>query len=120
MVQNHDFPNVMKINITNCKLSDENSEIYFKDLYSLLFQLNIGNYTIAHKKMVGGADAEVFRNRKGKFSINVQVVCNARLKIQDIVANWGGSTHDATIFNNSLVKTKFENGDFRNLEISRR
>lgn len=33
---------------------------------------------------------------------------------QNIVARWPGSAHDATIFNNSLVKIKFDRGDFRN------
>lgn len=59
-------------------------------------------------------DAEVFRNRKGYFSINVQLVCNANLKIMNLVARWPGSTHDTTIFNNSYLKTEFENRHFEN------
>lgn len=56
----------------------------------------------------------MFRNRKRYFSINVQVVCNAEMKIMDLVARWPGSAHDATIFNNSLIKMKFERGEYQN------
>ncbi|KAJ8915261.1 hypothetical protein NQ315_014768 [Exocentrus adspersus] len=62
----------------------------------------------------GQDDGEVFRNRKGYFSLNIQVVCNADLKIMDIVARWPGSTHDMTIFNNSMIRARFEARQFEN------
>ncbi|XP_055855004.1 putative nuclease HARBI1 [Episyrphus balteatus] len=62
----------------------------------------------------GGDTAENFRNRKGYFSINVQVLCACNLKIQDIVTRWPGSTHDSLIFSNSAIKYQFDNGRFRN------
>ncbi|KAJ8912984.1 hypothetical protein NQ315_000041 [Exocentrus adspersus] len=62
----------------------------------------------------GGEDAEVFRNRKGYFSINTQAVCSSNLKILDLVARWPGSTHDATIFMNSRLRARFENNEFPN------
>ncbi|KAJ8915524.1 hypothetical protein NQ315_012405 [Exocentrus adspersus] len=51
----------------------------------------------------GGQNAEIFRNRKGYFSVNVQAVCDAQLMIRDIVARWPGSTHYSTIFNGSRI-----------------
>jgi len=63
---------------------------------------------------VGGEDAEIYRNRKCIFSINVQVVGGPNLKIQDIVARWPGSTHDAVIFNNSRILGRFDAGEFVN------
>ncbi len=42
-----------------------------------------------------------FRNRKGYCSINVQVVCDEKAHITNIVARWPGSTHDSRIFDNS-------------------
>jgi len=54
--------------------------------------------------------AEIYRNRKGYFSLNVQTVSNARLMITDIVARWYGSAHDVTIFNNCSLRAKFETG----------
>ncbi|XP_031331955.1 putative nuclease HARBI1 [Photinus pyralis] len=56
----------------------------------------------------GGDDAERYRNRKGYFSINVQTVCDAELRIQNIVARWPGSVHDSTIFGNSRLKALME------------
>lgn len=60
----------------------------------------------------GGENAELYRNRKGYFSINVQAVINARLEFIDIVTRWPGATHDSTIFNNSQIKALFEAGRF--------
>lgn len=59
----------------------------------------------------GGNRAEVFRNRKGYFSIK-QVIGNADYKNMDIVDRWPGSVHDTTIFNYSIVRARFENGEF--------
>lgn len=61
----------------------------------------------------GGEQAELFRNRKGYFSINVQAVCDADLIIRDIVARWPGSVHDMTIFNDSILRARLENNEFR-------
>nr|CAI5842218.1 unnamed protein product [Callosobruchus analis] len=62
----------------------------------------------------GGEDGEVYRNRKSYFSINVQLVCDRNLKINNIVARWPGSAHNATIFNHSRLRTRFEAGEFGN------
>lgn len=56
---------------------------------------------------------EEFRNRKGYFSLNVQVVCGPDQQITDIVVRWPGSVHDSRIFNNSSIKMRFENGEFQ-------
>jgi len=62
----------------------------------------------------GGLDAEMYRNRKGYFSINVQTICDADLRIQNIVYTFPVSTHDSTIFNHSNIRGRFERGDMRN------
>lgn len=60
--------------------------------------------------LIGGNDAELFRNRKSYMSINVQTICDANLLITDVVARWPGSTHDSTIYQNSSRYRKFEEG----------
>lgn len=60
----------------------------------------------------GGNNPELYRNRKGWFSINVQAVCDANLKFMDIVARWPGSTHDSRIFNASELCARLEMGEF--------
>lgn len=65
----------------------------------------------------GGEEGEIFRNRKGYFSLNVQTVSDADLRIRNIVARWPGSCHDQTIFNNSRLKFNLENGRFRNFHL---
>ncbi|XP_020298875.1 putative nuclease HARBI1, partial [Pseudomyrmex gracilis] len=76
----------------------------------------IGAIDCTHVKLLspGGEEAEVYRNRKGIFSINVQAVCNSALKFVDIVARWPGSTHDSTILNASTIRARFMNGEMGN------
>lgn len=74
----------------------------------------IGAIDCTHVRIqsLGGRFAEVYRNRKGYFSLNVQTISDSNLKILDIVARWPGSTHDQTIFINSAIRQRFERGDF--------
>lgn len=58
----------------------------------------------------GGNDAELFRNRKSYFSLNIQAICNTDMEFGDIVARWPGSSHDSTIFNNCVQRARFEQG----------
>nr|CAI5853321.1 unnamed protein product [Callosobruchus analis] len=62
----------------------------------------------------GTDNAEVFRNRKGYFSINVQTVSSADLQIMDLVARWPGSTHDQIIFDNSRIFQRLHANAFGN------
>ena len=43
-------------------------------------------------------NAELFRNRKGFFSLNVQAVSGPNLEIQNIVVRWPGSVHDCIVY----------------------
>jgi nuclease HARBI1 len=58
----------------------------------------------------GGNDAEIYRNRKGYFSVNVQLVCDSTGYISDVVARWPGSVHDSTVFDNSHLRAVLEAG----------
>jgi hypothetical protein len=58
----------------------------------------------------GGPHAELYRDRKGKFSINVQAVCNSDGIFTNCVIKWYGSAHDSRIFDNSYLKYQLENG----------
>ena len=56
----------------------------------------------------GGDDPEIYRNRKGYFSINVQLTCDRTGYITDVVARWPGSVHDSTIFDHSHIRALLE------------
>lgn len=75
----------------------------------------IGAIDCTHIKIrsPGGKEPEIFRNRKNFFSINVQTISDAKLRIQNIVARWPGSSHDSNIFRNSCIKRKFDEGKFQ-------
>jgi len=74
----------------------------------------IGAIDCTHVKIQspGGHNAEIFRNRKQFFSLNVQTVADPFLKIRDIVVRWPGSSHDSHIFRNSALCADLENRRF--------
>ncbi|XP_051175595.1 putative nuclease HARBI1 [Leptopilina boulardi] len=85
------------------------------DFYSIShFPRIISALDCTHIKVqsFGGNQAELYRNRKGYFSLNVQCTCDAHLKFTNIVLRWPGSTHDSTIFNYSKLRARLENGEF--------
>jgi len=87
-----------------------------QDFYNIAkFPMVIGAMDCTHVKIrsPGGDNAEAYRNRKHFFSINVQTICDANLKILDIVGRWPGSSHDSTIFSNSTIRGKFERGEIK-------
>ncbi|XP_055851311.1 putative nuclease HARBI1 [Episyrphus balteatus] len=91
-----------------------------RNLYAIAkFPRTTGAIDCTHVRIQspGGSDPELFRNRKGWFSLNVQTVAAADLKIIDIVARWQGSTHHQRIFNLSNSKQRFERGDFEHFII---
>ncbi len=63
----------------------------------------------------GGENAELFRNRKVFFSLNVQAVSGPNLEIQNIVVRWPGSVQDSRIFENSRLCAQFERGDIQGM-----
>ncbi|XP_050500857.1 putative nuclease HARBI1 [Diabrotica virgifera virgifera] len=63
----------------------------------------------------GGNNGEVFRNRKGFFSLNVQVVSGPRREIMDIVVRHPGSSHDSLIFDRSALRVRMERGEIPGL-----
>ncbi|XP_071052055.1 putative nuclease HARBI1 [Onthophagus taurus] len=97
--------------------TENNIQKIQRDFYNIaLFPSIVGCIDGTHIKIQspGGEEGEIFRNRKGYFSINVQVVGDSDLKVQDIVARWPGSTHDMTIYSNSRIRARLEGGEFRN------
>jgi nuclease HARBI1 len=65
----------------------------------------VGAIDCTHVKIdsVGGPNAELFRNRKDYFSINVQAVCDADLNFLNVAARWYGSAHDSRILEDSSL-----------------
>ncbi|XP_025191947.1 putative nuclease HARBI1 [Melanaphis sacchari] len=80
------------------------------------FPMVIGALDCTHVKIKfpGGNYAEAYRNKNNFFSINVQIICDSRLKILDIDAKWPGSSHDSAIFDNSAIRRKLDNFHIEN------
>ncbi|RZC41630.1 DDE Tnp 4 and/or Plant tran domain containing protein [Asbolus verrucosus] len=62
----------------------------------------------------GGPNVELYRNRKRYFSLNLQNICDSKLKIRYIIARWPGFVHDSTTFNDSPLPVEFEMGTYNN------
>ncbi|RVE46114.1 hypothetical protein evm_009188 [Chilo suppressalis] len=54
------------------------------------------------------APGNIFYNRKGFYSINCQVICNAKGRIINVNPNFPGSTHDAAVWRASNVNKSLE------------
>lgn len=83
-----------------------------EDFFAIAGMRNIiGAIDCTHIKIKnpGGNNPALYINRKGFFSLNVQVVCDANCKILDIVARWRGSAHDSRVWNECHLKRMFEN-----------
>ncbi|KAJ8972846.1 hypothetical protein NQ314_000011 [Rhamnusium bicolor] len=55
-----------------------------------------------------GFEEHNYLNRKGFHSKNVQIICDYDLKILNINAIYGGATHDAYIWRNSIINQELE------------
>ncbi|KAK4885277.1 hypothetical protein RN001_001548 [Aquatica leii] len=53
--------------------------------------------------------AIVFLNRKGYYSLNVQIICNANLKILAVNARYPGSVHDSAIWITNVIRREVKN-----------
>ncbi|XP_021180962.3 putative nuclease HARBI1 [Helicoverpa armigera] len=53
---------------------------------------------------------EEYRNSKGYYSFHVQAVCDADLKLLNVVSQWPGSAHESTIFDNSVLRAQCDDG----------
>ena len=48
--------------------------------------------------------------RKGFHALNIQIICDADIRITNIISKWPGSSHGAYIFENSNIYRMFEAG----------
>ncbi|KAK7922333.1 hypothetical protein WMY93_009235 [Mugilogobius chulae] len=69
----------------------------------------LGAIDCTHVQIRAPSDnALIYINRKGTYSINVQVICDAMCRITHVFANYPGSTHDSFILANSAIPAVFQ------------
>ncbi|KAI5634262.1 DDE superfamily endonuclease domain-containing protein [Phthorimaea operculella] len=79
----------------------------FQDMYGIPHTLGAvdGTHISIHKPPINHptAPGSLFYNRKGYYSINCQMICDAKSRITSVNPNFPGSTHDAAIWQSSNV-----------------
>ena len=64
-----------------------------------------------HVRIKAPSEAEeAYVNRKGVHTVNIQAVCDADMKVTNVVAKWPGSAHDSFIWRNSSLQQLFQHG----------
>jgi nuclease HARBI1 len=94
----------------------EEQDNIVQEFYNIARMPNVlGTIDCTHIRVIsqGGDYGELFRNRKGYFSLNVQTISDPKLKIRDIVSRWYGSSHDSTIWSQSYRHNQFLLGMYR-------
>lgn len=66
-------------------------------------------------KNPGGNAAEIFRNKEGWHSFNIQAVVGPDLQFLNLVARWPGSSQDSFIFDSSSLKQRIDNGELQGI-----
>lgn len=82
----------------------------FYDMHG--FPCVIGAIDCTHVPIKAPENALSFLNRKRRFSMNIQVVTDAKMKILSYCARFPGSVHDAYIWSQSGLRQQFVNGQF--------
>lgn len=77
------------------------------------FLKSIGATDCTHVQLVSPSDREhIYRNRKHTHSLNVQVVCDSKGIITNIVAKYPCSVHDSFILRNSALFSNLGDGEY--------
>ncbi|XP_050705937.1 putative nuclease HARBI1 [Eriocheir sinensis] len=84
-----------------------------QDFYGLSgFPSVIGAIDCTHIPIKAPANAVVYLNRKRKYSLNVQVVADSKMRIISFCASFPGSVHDSYIWRQSVLRQQFVEGQY--------
>ncbi|KAK0148560.1 putative nuclease HARBI1 [Merluccius polli] len=103
---------VMELNVTNLSTKAQISKSYILFFAEIAgFPNVIGAIDCTHIAIKAPSEGEyAYVNRKHFHSLNVQIICDAQMRLTNIVARWPGSTHDSFVLTNSSVGNRLEPG----------
>lgn len=105
LITNHLAPNFIKFPAT----PEQKQEIKNEFFRRFNFPGIIGAIDCTHVRILCPTlEEHNYLNRKGYHSLNVQIICDAMLKILAINPRHGGATHDSHIWRMSNIKTELE------------
>ncbi|XP_064462018.1 putative nuclease HARBI1 [Ornithodoros turicata] len=88
----------------------EDEKTQFLRRFGFPFTVGVIDCTHIRIKSPGGQVAQVYINRKGYYSLNMQLVCDAKEAITNVVARWRGSAHDSRIWQESELHRTCSSG----------
>nr|XP_037270446.1 putative nuclease HARBI1 [Rhipicephalus microplus] len=87
----------------------EPQNTYQRELHIAGFPKVLGCIDGTHVQIKPPKDQEhLYRNRKGLYTINVQVICDAEGAITQLTSKWPGSTHDSFIWADCDLRKCFQ------------
>ncbi|XP_030045768.1 putative nuclease HARBI1 [Microcaecilia unicolor] len=94
---------------------EDEQRVIKQDFYKIAGMPNVlGAIDCTHVALVPPVEQEMqYRNCKMGHSLNVQAVCDANLKILDVVTRFPGSCHDSYILSHSALGKQFAEGRIR-------
>nr|XP_054771454.1 putative nuclease HARBI1 [Lytechinus pictus] len=105
---------IIKFPCSDDEVTDQQTNFYKIANFPKVVGAVDGTHVYLHGAPLG-PDEHVYINRKGRYSINVQLICDYRFKITNCVARWPGSTHDSRILQNSIVGHEFIRGNLHGI-----
>ncbi|KAJ8381660.1 hypothetical protein SKAU_G00024380 [Synaphobranchus kaupii] len=92
--------------------ADEQARVKAEFVRSFNFPGVIGAVDCTHIALrAPSVDEHAYVNRKNFHSLNVQIICDARMQLLNVCSKWPGSTHDSFILRHSRVGLRLEAGE---------